>query len=294
MRATKNIRENEIVGILYGQIGFLTKSQAEDHDVPEELKSLGYRLRLLEIGRGDYDAFGVFSDLSTLASAVYKLNKSLRADERKRPPYLIMHEWCALGRVNSCRGTAEFVEYQESMMRDSTRKLKVVGVHNSMPETSSASSQFIRLDRPMNVTFNSASSYSQAFLKQLADNFTLCPLVLFMVRAVRNIKTGETLLANYEFFNEPNRTLVRKLTPLARQHDDHLESEVSIEYGEDGLPIPSPPTSSAASIGDDSDVEEFDDHESDEDYEVKKRGEKRAAEHTLRISPRKRQSKHTE
>ena len=271
VEAAAPIKTRQMIGPLWGPLLQLSKHDAENEPVPQEHFRAGYRARLLRLNSDQFRRARMFPEYAKLQPL---------ADSNL---YLVMHEWCAMGRVNSCRGAGLYVECLTRDLEDGSREYRLHRISKDpLSSESSSNSAFFRLDANPNVEFVQTPTFNDEFYRELAKTGRkIPPLVMFVVVAKRCVSAGEKLYADYEYDNEPDRALVHHFSGAAKALDDQ---EVLKSFPPLVLlpPSASTPASHASELSVEEEIEEIDLSQLDQEYiepaEKSKKGEKRKKE----------------
>ena len=207
----------------------------------EQLKQ-GLRHRVMDISE-EFNMIESFPLVGQLKKLIDDHNSILKASEKLRP-YLIMHEWSALGRINSSRGAGLSVTVQHKSITEQNKPLDCYEVQNiSLSSDTSCVehtdehgnthwTKTFNLPCSPNAVFLFTPSYSKVYCNELAHKFGLKipPLVCFVVKASKDIKKGTEILVDYEYDN-PLFTIDQRLVK-------RIESEIAPLTSQTGVTMP--------------------------------------------------------
>ena len=215
--ATTKIRMNELIGGIWGQFFWRPSGEAENNPSKHsEEFGFGFRNRLMQIkNRERKSLFGFYPLISGAIDEIEAETKSLeKNDPKKVIGYLSMHEWSAVGRVNSSIGAGDWAvlsvipENDESAPAGSTL-YAIHDISSEYPVASSSNAFFIRLNAKPNAEFIIDTKFDEKFMEKFKDSHDLPPFVTHSIRAVKSIKPRAPILVEYEYTGMPDQSLVR-------------------------------------------------------------------------------------
>ena len=241
--AAKDLKKGSFIGILFGRYCWMSSIVARRTECTEDQLKQGLRHRVMDISE-EFNVMESFPLVGQLKKLIDKRNSEIVEEREKLRPYLIMHEWSALGRINSSRGAGLSVTVQQKSITEHKKPLDCYEVLNisSSSETSCVEhtddhgnthwTKTFHLPCSPNAVFLFTPSYSKVYCNELAHKFGLKipPLVCFVVKASKDIKKGTEILVDYEYDN-PLLKIDQRLVKCIESEIDALKSnsETGIE-----------------------------------------------------------------
>ena len=241
--AAKDLKKGSFIGILFGRYCWMSGIVARRTECTEEQLKQGLRHRVMDISE-EFNMIESFPLVGQLKKLIDKRNSEIVEEREKLRPYLIMHEWSALGRINSSRGAGLSVTVQHKSITEQNKPLDCYEVQNiSLSSDTSCVehtddhgnthwTKTFNLPCSPNAVFLFTPSYSKVYCNELAHKFGLKipPLVCFVVKASKDIKKGTEILVDYEYDN-PLLKIDQRLVKCIESEIDALKSnsETGIE-----------------------------------------------------------------
>ena len=127
--AAKDLKKGSFIGILFGRYCWMSGIVARRTECTEEQLKQGLRHRVMDISE-EFNMIESFPLVGQLKKLIDKRNSEIVEEREKLRPYLIMHEWSALGRINSSRGAGLSVTVQHKSITEQNKPLDCYEVQN--------------------------------------------------------------------------------------------------------------------------------------------------------------------